>query len=43
VTGNRFSRVYYAKSGQWGPNAYMPSTYTWSGNVWDDTGQPVTP
>jgi hypothetical protein len=43
VTGNRFSRVYYAKSGQWGPNAYMPSTYTWSGNVWDDTGQPVSP
>jgi hypothetical protein len=43
VTGNRFSRVYYAKSGQWGPNAYMPSTYTWSGNVWDDTGQSVSP
>jgi len=37
VTGNRFSRLYYANSGEWGPSAYMPSSYTWSGNVWDDT------
>ncbi len=43
VTGNRFSRLYYANGGYWGPAAYMPSSYTWSGNVWDDTGQSVSP
>jgi hypothetical protein len=43
VTGNRFSRVYYSNGGYWGPDAYMPSSYTWSGNVWDDTSQTVTP
>ena len=45
VTGNRFSRIYYADSGQYGPEdgEYMPSNATWSGNVWDDTGQPVSP
>jgi len=43
VTGNHFSRLYYAHSGYWGPAVYMPSSYTWSGNVWDDTGQSVSP
>ena len=43
VTGNHFSRLYYAHSGYWGPAVYMPSSYTWSGNVWDDTGLPVSP
>ncbi len=43
VTGNRFSRLYFARGGKWGPAAYMPRSYTWSGNVWDDTGLPVSP
>ena len=42
VTGNRFSRLYYSDAGEYGPAAYMPSSYTWSGNVWDDTGQTVS-
>ncbi len=43
VTGNRFSRLYFSHGGEWGPDAYMPTgSYTWSGNVWDDTGQPVS-
>jgi hypothetical protein len=43
VTGNHFSRLYYSNCGYWGTDAYMPSAYTWSGNVWDDTGVSVTP
>ena len=43
VTGNRWSRLYYSTCGYYGTDAYMPSTYTWSGNVWDDTGQTVSP
>jgi hypothetical protein len=43
VTGNRFSKLYYPNCGNYGIDDYMPSSYTWSGNVWDDTGQPVTP
>jgi hypothetical protein len=43
VTGNRFSRLYFAHGGAYGPTAYMPSSYTWSGNIWDDTGRAVTP
>ena len=43
VTGNRWSRLYYSTCGYYGTGAYMPSTYTWSGNVWDDTGLPVSP
>jgi hypothetical protein len=42
VTGNRFSRLYYPNCGYAGPEAYMPPTFTWSGNVWDDTNQPVS-
>ena len=29
--------------GYYGPVAYMPSSYTWSGNLWDDTGRTVSP
>jgi hypothetical protein len=43
VTDNHFSRLYYANGGQSGPVAYMPTSYTWSGNVWDDTGLAVAP
>lgn len=43
VTGNRFSRLYFSDGGKWGPDAYMPKTYTWSGNVWDDTRDRVSP
>jgi hypothetical protein len=43
VTGNRFSRLYYPDGGYYGPTAYMPDGYAWSGNVWDDTGLPVSP
>jgi hypothetical protein len=43
VTGNRFSRLYYPDDGYWGPTSYMPTSYTWSGNVWDNTGQSVSP
>ena len=42
VTGNRFSRLYYPDGGYYGPVAYMPSSYTWSGNLWDDTGRRVS-
>lgn len=41
VTNNRFSRLYFAKGGYWGPGADYASTGTgnvWSGNIWDDTG-----
>ncbi len=42
VTGNRFARLYYPDGGYYGPVAYMPSKYTWSGNIWDDTGRRVS-
>lgn len=37
VTNNRFSRIYFRNSGQYGTNAYFPKNTTWSGNIWDDT------
>jgi hypothetical protein len=43
VTGNRFSRLYYQNGALYGAATYMPKSYTWSGNIWDDTGAPVTP
>jgi hypothetical protein len=45
ITNNRFGQQYFAKSGQYGPDAYYTSTdpgNTWTGNVWDTTGQPAT-
>ena len=41
VTGNRFSRLYFRRGGEYGPAAYMPKSYVWAGNFWDDTGRPV--
>ncbi|MFC7275725.1 hypothetical protein ACFQS1_17185 [Paractinoplanes rhizophilus] len=46
VTGNVFSREVHPKSGQYGPVAYWDKNgagNVWQGNVWADTGQPVTP
>jgi hypothetical protein len=44
IQGNRFGRLYYPKSGQYGPVAYFDPTGTgnvWSGNFWDTTGQAI--
>jgi hypothetical protein len=46
VIGNVFSREVYRSSGQYGPVAYWDndgSGNVWQGNVWADTGKPVTP
>jgi hypothetical protein len=46
VTGNVFSREVNPNSGQYGPVAYWDdhgSGNVWQGNVWADTGRPVTP
>jgi hypothetical protein len=46
VIGNVFSREVYRASGQYGPVAYWDkngSGNVWQGNVWADTGKPVTP
>jgi hypothetical protein len=43
VTGNRFARTYGQKGGYYGPAAYCGSGVdVWSGNVWDDTGLPIS-
>jgi hypothetical protein len=45
IKNNRFSQVYYPKSGQYGPVAYFDtrgSGNTWTGNIWDSTGRAVT-
>jgi hypothetical protein len=42
ITGNRFTRLFFSTCGQFGASAYVPSGATWSGNVWDDTGLPVS-
>ncbi|HEY3087696.1 MAG TPA: hypothetical protein VGJ59_06510 [Jatrophihabitantaceae bacterium] len=45
ITDNRFSRAIYPNGGIWGPVAYFwphnPGN-TFTGNIWDDTGKPVT-
>jgi hypothetical protein len=44
VTNNHFGRKNYPKCGYYGPVAYFDSSASgnsWSGNVWDDTGEPV--
>jgi hypothetical protein len=41
VTNNRFGRNYFAKGGLYGVLAYYPPDITWSGNVWDGSGQRV--
>ncbi len=42
-TNNRFARMYYAQSGQWGvvTDFYSNNGNVWSGNIWDDTLQPA--
>jgi hypothetical protein len=45
VTNNHFGRLYYSNCGQYGPmTAFDPARpgNVWSGNLWDDTGQPIT-
>jgi hypothetical protein len=42
VTNNRFTRLYYPNSGQYGAAAYFPNNTTWTGNVWDDTNAAVS-
>jgi hypothetical protein len=44
VTGNKISNIYYPKGGAYGPVAYFDPNgpgNSWSGNVWDATGQTV--
>lgn len=44
IKNNRFSRIFYLKSGQYGPVAYFDTRgtgNTWTGNVWDATGRLV--
>jgi hypothetical protein len=49
VTGNRFSKLFYPKSGAYGPSADCledngtPRMTEWTGNVWDDTGAAIEP
>jgi hypothetical protein len=44
IENNRFSRLYFAHGGYWGPAAWFDMTKTtWSGNVWDDTNRSVSP
>jgi hypothetical protein len=44
-TNNRFARIYFPNSGSYGPVTAWDDGGTnnvWSGNVWDDTGLPVS-
>jgi hypothetical protein len=44
IKNNRFSQAYFPKSGQYGPIAYYNPKGTgnsWSGNVWDSSGQTI--
>jgi hypothetical protein len=44
ITGNRIGQQYYPKGGQSGAGAYYDPAgtgNTWSGNIWDTTGQAV--
>ena len=46
IQNNRFAQQYFTHSGQFGADAYYNNTdpgNTWTGNIWDTTGQPVTP
>jgi hypothetical protein len=45
-TNNHFSRVYFENGGSYGPATAFDAHAAgnvWSGNVWDDTGAPVSP
>lgn len=45
ITNNRFSPMYYPHSGYYGTDAAVAAAgkngNVWSGNIWDNTGQPV--
>jgi hypothetical protein len=44
ITGNRFGQLYYAKGGQFGPQAYFNPAgtgSTWTNNIWDTTAQTI--
>jgi hypothetical protein len=45
VTGNVFSRIYFAQGGRFGPVAYFDQGHgdAWSSNTWDGTTTPVLP
>ena len=46
ITNNRFSPMYYPHSGYYGTHtatAVGKNGNVWSGNLWDNTGQPVNP
>jgi hypothetical protein len=45
IIGNRFGRIYYHKGGYYGPATAVASSGSgdvWRGNIWDDTGKPVS-
>ena len=46
ITNNRISPLYFPNSGYYGTDAAVDAGVNgniWSGNIWDNTGQPVTP
>ncbi len=44
VTNNSFSRIYFARGALYGPVSGPGGTSpTWSGNIWDNTGQTISP
>ena len=44
IENNRFSKLYFPKGGYYGTDDYFDwSKTSWSGNIWDDTGQTVSP
>lgn len=41
VLGNRFSKLYKPKGGEYGPWVYCGQVSQVAGNIWDDTGRPL--
>jgi hypothetical protein len=43
ITNNRISTMYFPTGGQYGPVAFYSHGHgnVWSGNTWDDSGQPI--
>jgi hypothetical protein len=41
ITGNRFAKTWFPRSGDFGPWVYCDQADTNFGNVWDDTGSPL--
>jgi hypothetical protein len=42
ILNNHFSRIFYATSGAYGPNSDCTDESQISGNIWHETGQPVS-